>query len=145
MGKVIIFPTASVDKVAWVGKNSQLLLPGKNKSHYQNWIDFFYTWENGSGELSWIFFMHRIGLQIGFCNIMHHHKTWHMDFTSNVLSIDNSLSGPLFVGVLINFCKENAKTFIEFAQKKNYKKVQKLKELNLSLHRKLPVKSQFIY
>ena len=68
-----------------------------------------------------------------------------MDFTSNVLSIDNSLSGPLFVGVLINFCKENAKTFIEFAQKKNYKKVQKLKELNLSLHRKLPVKSQFIY
>ena len=41
-----------------------------------------------------------------------------MDFTLNVLSIDNSLNGPLFVRVLINFCKKNAKTFIEFAQKK---------------------------
>ena len=34
--------------------------------------------------------------------------------------------------------------FIEFAQKKNNKKVKELKELNLPLHRKLPVKSQFI-
>ena len=68
-----------------------------------------------------------------------------MDFTSNVLSIDNSLSGPLFVRILTNFCKENVKTFIEFAQKKNNKKVKELKELNLPLHRKLPVKSQFIY
>ena len=68
-----------------------------------------------------------------------------MDFTSNVLSIDNSLSGPLFVRVLTNFCKENVKMFIEFAQKKNNKKVKELKELNLPLHRKLPVMSQFIY
>ena len=67
-----------------------------------------------------------------------------MDFTSNVLSIDNSLSGPLFVRVLTNFCKENVKMFIEFAQKKNNKKVKELKESNLPLHRKLPVKSQFI-
>ena len=52
-----------------------------------------------------------------------------MDFTSNVLSTDNSLSGPLFVGVLINFCKENAKTFIEFAQKKNYKKSTETKRI----------------
>ena len=60
-----------------------------------------------------------------------------MDFTSNVLSIDNNLSGPLFVGVLINFCKENVKTFIEFAQKKNQRKSTETKRIKLIFAQKI--------